>query len=71
MVHSAKCDSNGRYKVAGLRPGEYYALAFAGDGDLPWNAMLGGSLFNQASRVTVEAGETTSADLRAITRPPN
>lgn len=71
MVHGAKCNSNDRYEITAVRPGEYYALAFAGDGDLPWNAILDGRLFNQANRVTVEAGETTSADLRAIERPPN
>jgi hypothetical protein len=71
MVHGAKCDSNDRYEITAVRPGEYYALAFAGDGAFPWTVILDGSLFNQASRLTVVAGETTSADLRSIARPPN
>ena len=62
-----QCDSNDRYGIAGVRPGEYYALAFAGNGPLP---VLDRSLLNQASRVTVRAGEVSSADLRAIPQPP-
>jgi hypothetical protein len=57
FLRVALCNSNDRYEVMGVRPGEYYALAFAGDGDLPWNAILDGSLFSQAGRITVEAGE--------------
>jgi hypothetical protein len=65
FLRSAHCDSNDRYGITGLRPGEYYALAFAGDGPLP---ELDEGLLNQASKVTVRAGEATSADLRAIAR---
>ena len=67
FLRAAQCDSNDRYGIAGVRPGEYYALAFAGNGPLP---VLDRSLLNQASRVTVRAGEVSSADLRAIPQPP-
>jgi hypothetical protein len=74
FVRVVACDSNNRYAVTGVRPGEYYALAIAGEG--PANglaAMLTATvddrLVNQASGVTVRAGETSSADLRAIARP--
>jgi hypothetical protein len=65
FLHSAKCDSNDRYGITGVRPGEYYAFAFAGDGPLP---ELTEDLLKQASKVTVRAGEASLADLRAISR---
>src|SRR5271157_1427491 len=65
FLRIARCDSNERYGITGVRPGEYYALAFAGDGPLP---ELDGGLLNQASKVTVRAGEATWVDLRAISR---
>jgi len=65
FLRAARCDSNDRYGIAGVRPGEYYALAFAGDGPLP---ELDRGLLNQASKVTVRAGEASWADLRAISR---
>jgi len=68
------CDSNGRYTISAVRPGEYYVLAIAGDGGAAGlsaiaTATLDDGLLAQASSVTVRAGETSSADLRAITRP--
>jgi hypothetical protein len=68
------CDSNNHYVLMGVRPGEYYALAIAGE--IPVNglaavltATVDDRLVSQASSVTVRAGETSLADLRAITRP--
>jgi hypothetical protein len=63
---SGPCDSNSQYEVRGVRPGEYYALAFAGNGPIlpPDDALL-----SQAVKVTVRPGEATSADVRAVTRP--
>src|SRR6185312_13669351 len=34
FLRAVRCDSNDRYGIAGVRPGEYYALAFAGEGPL-------------------------------------
>ena len=65
FLRAAQCDSDGRYGITGVRPGEYYALAFAGAGPLP---ELNDGLLKQASKVTVRAGEASLADLRAISR---
>ncbi|SPF36375.1 conserved exported hypothetical protein [Candidatus Sulfopaludibacter sp. SbA4] len=65
FLRAAQCDSNDRYGIAGVRPGEYYALAFAGNGPLP---ELDDGLLKQAGKVTVRAGEASWADLRAISR---
>lgn len=79
--HSTGCDGTGalaasgasagssHYEVDALRPGDYYVLAIAGDGPNPWyRARLDDTLLNQATKVTVRAGETTSTDLHAITQ---
>jgi Carboxypeptidase regulatory-like domain len=63
---SGPCDSSGHYEVRAVRPGDYYALAFAGNGPV---LALDEALLNQAVRVTVRAGEASSADLRTITKP--
>jgi hypothetical protein len=63
---SGACDANDRYEVRAVRPGDYYALAFAGNAPVP---AVDEALLNQAVKVTVRAGETTSTDLRAVTRP--
>jgi hypothetical protein len=66
----AICDTNDRYEVRNLRPGEYYVLAFAGNGARPWyDPMVDDGFLNQAAGATLRDGETTSVDLRAITRP--
>jgi hypothetical protein len=65
FLRAAQCDSKDRYGITAVRPGEYYALAFAGDGPLP---ELNEGLLNQAIKVTVRAGEVSLADLRAISR---
>jgi protocatechuate 3,4-dioxygenase beta subunit len=66
FLRSAQCDSNDRYEITAVRPGEYHVLAFAGNGPLP---ELEDGLLTQAGKVTVRAGEASSADLRAIPRP--
>ena len=67
FVLFAPCDSNDRYAITAVRPGEYYALAIAGDSPAPWYATIpdDDGLVNNASTVTVRAGENSSADLRA------
>jgi hypothetical protein len=63
---SESCDAGDRYEVTAVRPGEYYALAFAGNGPvMPVDDVL----LNQAAKVTVRAGEASSVDLKSITRP--
>ena len=62
----ARCDSNGRYEIASVRPGEYYALAFPGNEDRLLRPDLDDRMLTQASRVSVRSGEATSADLRPI-----
>jgi hypothetical protein len=63
---SGACDAAGKYEILAVRPGEYYALAFAGNGPvLPVDE----TLLQLASRVTVRAGEASVLDLRAVTWP--
>ena len=63
---NTRCSGNDRYEMTAVRPGEYYALALAGGGSGPAAPPeLDESALNQAARVTVRAGETISADLRA------
>lgn len=63
---SGACDSNSNYEIDAVRPGDYYALAFAGNGPVP---MLDDALLNQAVKVSVRAREASLADLRTITKP--
>jgi hypothetical protein len=63
---SAACDSNGNYQVDAVRPGDYYALAFAGNGPV---LTVDDVLLNQAVKVSVRAGEASAADLKTITKP--
>jgi hypothetical protein len=63
---SGPCDASGHYEVRAVRPGDYYALAFAGNGPV---LALDESLLKQGVKVTVRAGEASSVDLRTITRP--
>ncbi|HKD07581.1 MAG TPA: carboxypeptidase-like regulatory domain-containing protein [Bryobacteraceae bacterium] len=62
------CDSNDRYEISAVRPGDYYALANAGNSPTAWYATTWDDegLLNTATTVSVRAGENTSADLRAI-----
>lgn len=63
----AACDAKDRYEIAAVRPGDYYAVAFAGNSPMPWDAAtFDDALLRQAARVTVRAGESIAADLRAI-----
>jgi hypothetical protein len=63
---SGPCDSKDHYEVRGLRPGEYYALALAGNGPA---LSVDEAMLSQAAKVTVRAGEMSSADVRTVTRP--
>jgi hypothetical protein len=75
LIREARCDGApsgpGRYEITAVRPGEYYVLALAGDGSTPfWTPKWDDGLLSQAGKVTVRAGEASSADLRAIAQPP-
>jgi hypothetical protein len=63
---SGPCDANDHYEVRAVRPGDYYALAFAGNGPA---APVDESMLKQAVKVTVRSGEVSAADLKTITRP--
>ena len=63
---SGACDGAGHYEVRGVRPGEYLALAFAGNGPAP---ELNEIVLKQAAKVTVRSGETAALDLSAVTKP--
>jgi hypothetical protein len=63
---SGPCDSSDRYEVRAVRPGDYYAVAFAGNGPV---FALDEAILSQAVKVTVRAGEASSADPRTVTRP--
>jgi len=66
MSGAAPCDAAGQYEIRAVRPGEYYALAFAGNGPvLP----VDDELLKRAIKVTVRAGEATAADAPVVTKP--
>ena len=49
-----------------MRPGNYYLVAFTGNGEVP---QMDEAILNQASRIVVRAGEAGTVDLKAIARP--
>jgi hypothetical protein len=63
---AAPCDAAGAYEVRALRPGDYYALAFAGNGVMP---PVDDALLSRGIKVTVKSGQASTADLRTVTRP--
>ena len=60
------CGQNGQFEFLAVRPGEYYGLAITGDRSPA--VLLDGALLKQATRVTVNANEAVSADIRVIAR---
>jgi uncharacterized GH25 family protein len=66
FIYITTCGQNGRFEFPAVRPGEYYGLAIA---EVPSAAMFqDGVLLRQAVRVTVDANQSTSADIRLIAR---
>ena len=64
-MRSAPCDDKDRYQIASVRPGDYYALAFAADKSSPvWVPEFEESMVGQAARITVRGGEAAAVDLR-------
>jgi hypothetical protein len=70
FLRTALCDSHNHYEFAGVRPGEYYAVAFAGISPPNFMPGLDDTLLNQGTHVTVRPNETSPADLRAVAPPP-
>jgi hypothetical protein len=66
FFRSGPCDADDGYEIEALRPGDYYALAFAGNGPV---LAVDDLLINHGVKVTVRAGEGAIADLRAVTKP--
>jgi hypothetical protein len=66
FLRDVRCDPNDRYEIVAVRPGGYYALAFAGRGSVP---QLDEGMLRQANRVTIRAGEASSIDLHVMRRP--
>jgi hypothetical protein len=60
------CGQNGQFEFLAVRPGEYYGLAITGDRSAA--VLQDGALLKQATRVTVNANEAVSADIRVIVR---
>jgi hypothetical protein len=63
-ARTGTCDVAGRFEVTGLRPGEYYALAFPGDQLVAPETV--GPFLPIAARITARAGEVTRADLKLL-----
>jgi hypothetical protein len=63
FLRATGCDRNGHFEFAAVRPGEYYGVVLGKESpsraDIPDDRVL-----SQSSRVSVHAGEITSADLQ-------
>ena len=69
FVHTTRCGDQGRFQIANVRPGEYYAFAFdhwGGAAELLSD--LDQSLINKAVRVRVERGAFGNVALRITSR---
>jgi hypothetical protein len=69
FIRYARCQANGRFEIADVRPGEYYATAYRFDPAFPFWMPGPGADENQALTVTIHPGESVTADLRAIAPP--
>ncbi len=71
FIQRAACDAGGRFQIGNIRPGEYYAYAFdRAPGMLEYSRLASPTLANQAVRVTVRAGESTSITLKVTSLNP-
>ncbi len=63
---SGGCDAQGDYEIAGVPPGDYAAIALAGNSPIP---LLDDALMQQVSSVTVRSGATATLDLQTTNAP--
>jgi hypothetical protein len=63
FIHSVRCDAKDHYEITAVRPGDYYAVAFAGRDSAP---SLAEGILRQARRITVKLGEAVTADVSPI-----
>jgi uncharacterized GH25 family protein len=69
FIRRTTCVQNDRFEILDVRPGEYFALAIGADSPTPWYAaILDELLLSQASKITVRANESSSPEIRLITR---
>ena len=68
LIRQVKCDANGEFEIDFVRPGDYYAVAIAGNGLPTWWSTVDqdSMLAKQGARITVRDGETSSAEVRVI-----
>jgi hypothetical protein len=65
FIQRAVCDAGGRFQIGNIRPGEYYSYAFdRAPGILEYSRLANPTVANQAVRVTVRAGESSSITLK-------
>jgi hypothetical protein len=69
FIRQASCQADGRFEISSIRPGEYDAFAFDRAPVFLEVASFAGRYANQAVRVTVRAGEMTTASLKVTPRP--
>jgi hypothetical protein len=70
FIRIAKCDTNGRFEVGSLKPGEYYAFAFDRvDTEALSDVSFVRNLRPAAVAVHVEAGRAADADLKMTVWP--
>jgi hypothetical protein len=65
QLRLAQCDGEGRFEIAGIRPGDYYAIAVD---RVEWSAFespaFTAAIARDAARVRVEAGVAATVELR-------
>ena len=69
FVRTSRCGEAGRFDVADVRPGSYYAFAFdQWEGPVELLSGLDQALANQAVSVRVEPGQVANVELRVTSR---
>jgi Carboxypeptidase regulatory-like domain len=68
FIRQVKCETGGQFEISGVRPGDYYGVALAGDAAMDGWALVNEEdlLAKQGSRITVREGETVSVEVRVV-----